>query len=268
VKETNYWQIPGTDAQIYDKVFVPAMVAEWPPRLMEMANLKPGERVLDVACGTGILTHLAAEAVGVNGQAVGLDINADTLALARTLPVNSAAAAPIEWREGSASDLPFDSNSFDVVFCELGLMFFPDRETALQEMRRVLAPEGRLAIMVWGSLLKSPGQNAVKEAWERHFGMEQAALFVWQHSLGDTQIMSELLDEAGFRDTCAEAVMGLMRFPSAEYLVRSYGAMTGVQADDKTCKQIIHEVTVALQSYDAARDGGYPIEAILASGKK
>jgi ubiquinone/menaquinone biosynthesis C-methylase UbiE len=233
-----------------------------------MVNLQPGERVLDVACGTGVLTRLAAETVGVNGQVVGLDINADTLAMARTIPVGSTSAAPIDWREGSASVLPFDTGSFDVVFCELGLMFFPDRAAALQEMSRVLAPDGRVAIMVWGSILNSPGQKAIKEAWASHFGADRAELFKWQHSLGDAETMLSLLNEAGFRSACAEAVMGLMRFPSAEDLVHSYGAMTRVQADEKMREQIINEVGLALQSYDAAKDGGYPIEGILASGRK
>jgi hypothetical protein len=138
---------------------------------------------------------------------------------------------------------------------------------ALKEMRRVLKPHGRSALAVWGSIAKCPGQMAMKESWERHFP-DHAGLFAAQHSLGDPEIVLSLLQDAGFRDVSAQTAMGAVHLPSPGHLARSYGAMAGIQADEKTRTEVINEVSVALQSYVGAEGLEYPIEAILASARK
>jgi SAM-dependent methyltransferase len=152
--EREPWQVAGNAAEIYQRELVPAVFGPWAPRVVELAELRPGLRVLDVACGTGVVARLAAEAISVEGRVAGLDLNPDMLAVAATLP--AVAGASIEWVEGSAQALPFGEASFDVVCCQLGLQFFPDREGALREMKRVLAPGGRVVVMVWGEIGRSP----------------------------------------------------------------------------------------------------------------
>ena len=134
------WHLPGTWAEIYDEFFIPAMIGAWSPRLAKLVGLRPGERVLDVACGTGAWTCCAAARVGPQGWVVGLGISPEMLAMARRKDGAEPADALIEWREGSADALLLPDVAFDVVCCQLGLMFFPDRIAALAEMRRVLAP--------------------------------------------------------------------------------------------------------------------------------
>jgi SAM-dependent methyltransferase len=197
--ESNDWGVLGGGAEIYETVFVPALMGEWASRGVALANLRPGERVLDVASGTGALTRLAAKSAGPNGRVVGLDLSPDMLDVARTI-APEATAAPIEWREGDVGALPFADDSFDAVFCAFGLMFFPDRIGALKEMVRVLRPDGRVTLMVWGSMSKCPGQLAMKESWTRHFGADAAGLFDRQHSLGDPIAVRSLIDDAGFRN--------------------------------------------------------------------
>jgi SAM-dependent methyltransferase len=265
--ESNDWDVPGGGAEIYETVFVPAMMGEWASRAIALASPQAGERILDVAAGTGALTRLAAKSVGPNGRVVGLDLNSDMLDVARTSG-SEATAAPIEWREGDASALPFDDESFDVAFCAFGLMFFPDRVGALTEMRRVLRPEGRLTLMVWGAMSKCPGQMAMKESWTRHFGPDAAGLFDRQHSLGDPAGVSSLVDAAGFKQTKVNAAMGSVRLPSPEDLARSYAAMAGIPANESTRMAVIGEVNASLKPYVGPNGLEYPIEAIFASARK
>jgi SAM-dependent methyltransferase len=268
LNESNDWRVPGSGAEIYETVFVPAMMGEWASRGMALANPQAEERVLDVACGTGVLTRLVAKTIGPKGRVIGLDLNSEMLAVARKIALEPTSAASIEWREGDASAMPFEDEFFDVVFCAFGLMFFPDRVAALKEMRRVLRPNGRLTLMVWGSIHKCPGQMAMKESWERHFGADEAALFGRQHSLGDPAAVRSLVDDAGFRDAYVQAAMGVVRLPSPEHLARSYGAMAAVQADETTRTVVLNEVSASLQPYVGAEGLVYPIEAILAMARK
>ena len=115
--------IGSNAAEVYETELVPAIFAPWAPLLVAKAALRHGERVLDVACGTGVVTRLAAEQVGTGGHVVGVDLNPGMLGRARasSLPEGTA----VEWREGDAGALPFSAASFDAVFCQLGLQVTP-----------------------------------------------------------------------------------------------------------------------------------------------
>src|SRR5438477_104942 len=132
------WQVGASAPDVYERDLVPAVFGAWAPRVIALATPKPGDRVLDVACGTGIVAQRVAERLGAAGQIVGLDLNPAMIAKARSI------APAIDWREASVMAMPLPDASFDIVYCQLGLQFFPDRPAALQEMRRVLAPQGRL----------------------------------------------------------------------------------------------------------------------------
>lgn len=265
--ETNDWGVSGGGAEIYQTVFVPAMMGEWASRAIALANPQAGDRILDVAAGTGALTRLAAISVGPTGRVVGLDLNSDMLDVACGF-ARDPQAASIEWREGDVSAIPFVDESFDVVFCAFGLMFFPDRVGALKEMLRVLQPHGRLTLMVWGAMTTSPGQMAMNESWTHHFGAEAAGLFERQHSLADADAVRSLIEAAGFRETNVHREMGSVRVPSPESLARAYGAMAGVQADQPTRKAVIGEVSALLQQYVGRSGLVYPIEAVLAIARR
>jgi ubiquinone/menaquinone biosynthesis C-methylase UbiE len=131
-------------------------------------NTQPGERALDVACGTGSVARHVAPLVGAAGQVVGLDISPAMLAVARALP--ASAGAPIAWQEGNAIRLDLPDDAFELVLCQQGLQFFPDRAAALREMRRVLTAGGRVAISVWQALQRHPVYAALFHATARHLG--------------------------------------------------------------------------------------------------
>jgi ubiquinone/menaquinone biosynthesis C-methylase UbiE len=185
---------PESAAEIYDRHMVPAIFASWVPALLDLAALKPGERVLDVACGTGAVARQAVSQVGSRGHVVGLDLNVDMLARAR------ASEPGVEWREGNAIALPFAAEVFDVVVCQQGSQFFPDSGRALREAHRVLVPGGRFAVAVWCAIESSPGHHALTQALARHVDIEAATLLAGAFRLGDPQALQAMLDASGFRE--------------------------------------------------------------------
>src|SRR4051794_16904673 len=131
MSDQEQWQLDGSAPELYQRYLVPAITAVWASDLGDQAALRPGERVLDVACGTGVVARIAAERVGSTGRVAALDITPGMLAVARSLP--SVPGAAIEWHEGSVLAVPFSDAAFDRVLCQLGLQFFPDQTAALRE---------------------------------------------------------------------------------------------------------------------------------------
>jgi ubiquinone/menaquinone biosynthesis C-methylase UbiE len=140
----------GSAAELFERYGVQAIFGPWAADLVALAAPQPGERVLDVACGTGAVARLAAQRVGPTGAVAGLDLNPEMLVVARSQPPPDGTR--IAWHEGNASAMPLADAAFEVVLCQQGVQFFPDRAAALREMHRVLAPGGRLVLSVWRSL--------------------------------------------------------------------------------------------------------------------
>jgi len=158
MNQQGQWQVAGSAPEVYERELVPAVFGAWAPILVELAHPRAGDRVLDVACGTGIVARIAAAHAGPSGTVVGVDLNPGMLSVARSVALtDSQSAAPLKWQEASADKLPFPSASFDVVYCQLGLQFFAGRPAAVREMRRVLGAGGRLALMVWRSIHEALG---------------------------------------------------------------------------------------------------------------
>jgi SAM-dependent methyltransferase len=242
-------KISGTPGEIYEQYMVPAIFARWAPDLVEAAGVRPGQRVLDVACGTGVVTRVLAERIGPAGRAVGLDFNADMLAAARA----AASGRAIEWLEGNAMSMPVPDAGFDAVVCQQGLQFVPDKVAALREMRRVLFSSGRLAMSLWRSVEHAPGFRVLEEALARRVGPEKAALPPF--SLSDGQVIQAMVTAAGFRDVRVRAEVKMSRFSSAEHFVRSIvgGAPTMLGAlaaqGPGVLDAIVAEVVEATRTY-------------------
>jgi SAM-dependent methyltransferase len=175
---------PALQAQIdsataYQEFFVPALFQAWAPRVVAAARIQPRDRVLDVACSTGVLAREAASRLGSTGSVAGLDPNPGMLAVAGRL------APALEWRRGTAESLPYADQSFDVVVSQCGLMFFTDRRQALREMLRGLAPGGRLVIAVWDWLDNTPAYAAEVALLARIAGRRAADALRAPFVLGD-----------------------------------------------------------------------------------
>jgi ubiquinone/menaquinone biosynthesis C-methylase UbiE len=221
--EHEHWQLDGSAPELYERYLVPAITSLWAADLVARATPGAGERILDLACGTGIVSRLAAQRMG-SGLVVGLDINPGMLALARSLSLPAGAA--IAWARGSALDIPFADTSFDAVLCQLGLQFFPNRQAALREMRRVLAPGGRLALGVFSAIEHTPAALALADALDRHVGAGASETKRSEHGLSDATELSALVGEAGFDDVTIQTRTETIRFPSPREYVRIQLAAT------------------------------------------
>jgi ubiquinone/menaquinone biosynthesis C-methylase UbiE len=161
-KET--FQLTQDMAEAYERHFVPAFFAQWAPQLVEAAGVRPGQRVLDVACGTGIVARTAAPRVGTAGSVTGVDINEAMLSVARRV------SPDLEWRQGDAAALPFEDAEFDAALSQMAMMFFPDPAAALREMARVVQPPGTVAILIPAGLDANPAYEAFVDIVTRHAG--------------------------------------------------------------------------------------------------
>lgn len=186
--EDKEWELNRKAAEFYEQGFVPAIFDDWARTLVSAAGIAPGQRVLDVACGTGIVARTAAEQVGGDGKVVGIDLNPSMLQVARQMRPD------LDWREGDATDLPFDDESFDAVLCQAALMFFGDRVAALREMYRVLRPGGRLAVQVFGA---SEGYDVTADIIQEVAGEDEAEIFRMPFVLRDRSTFGSLFAEAG-----------------------------------------------------------------------
>lgn len=182
-------------AEAYQAYLVPNVFGPWAELVIGAAGLQPGQRVLDVACGSGVAARTAAAAIGPRSTVIGVDIDQAMLAVAREVPVAEGSAA-ITWQHADALALPFPAASFDTVLCFEGIQFMPDRAKALAGFRQVLKPSGRLIGTLWGPLRESPGYQAIADGLA-HFVSPDAARFP-PFALNDPIVIRQLLADAGF----------------------------------------------------------------------
>ena len=166
------WNFLTSVAENYERNLVPIVFAPWADELVETAALRQGDRVLDVACGTGIVARIAARKLGNTAGVVGVGCKrADDHG--RSLDGNGRGHRHrVVGSQRGRTALP--EAAFDVVLCQSGLQFFPDRSASLREMRRVLKPGGRLILSVWGPIERSRGFAVAADAVARHIGPEAA----------------------------------------------------------------------------------------------
>lgn len=252
----------------YERFFVPAIGRPLANDLVCLAALRPGERVLDVGCGTGTVARLASQQVGPSGSVTGLDINSGMLAVARSI---APADMSIEWYEGSAEAMPLPDQAYDVVLCQLSLQFMTDKPAALQEMRRVLAPGGRLTFNVAGPPAKTFAVLA--EAMARNIGSEAARFVNHVFSLHDPTEIHELMSEAKFRDIAIQADNKLLTLPPAKEFLWQYVYSTPLaavvaKADDEALAALEHEVVEKWQNFE--EDGALMLQQriVVASARK
>jgi len=228
--------------------------------LVALAALQHGERVLDVACGTGIVARLAAQVVGAAGRVVGTDVNEAMLGMARTVP-QQPDGTKIEWRQSDAAALPFPDAAFDVVFCQYGLEFFADQSAGLGQIARVLVPGGRVVLRVWRALERQPFYAALLKALERHVRAGVGAPILKAFTLADAAALRALVAGAGFRQVHIRLTTNPLRYPSVEEYVRGYlhvflSVVSDVAAmmDDTRRNALLQEVATALRT-DVDDDG-------------
>jgi SAM-dependent methyltransferase len=212
--EPEGWQVSTDAAEVYESCFVPAIFGAWAGPVSDAGGIAAGNRVLDVACGTGVLAREVHKRVGQSGRVVGLDLNDAMLAVAaRTEP-------KIEWRQGDVGALPFEDAIFDVVVSQFALMYFPDRVAALREMWRALSSGGRLAVATWASIKHARGYEILVDIATRQCGSEAADVLAAPFVLGDKTQLAKLFADASISGAKVALHEGSIRFLSVKEFVR------------------------------------------------
>lgn len=254
-------------ARAYEDLHVPALFQEWVEPVLDAAGIAPGQTVLDVACGTGVLARGAVERVGGRGRVVGVDPDPGMLWVAREL------GPAVEWRSGSAEALPLDDATFDAVISQFGLMFFADRPGAIREMLRVLTPGGVLAVAVWDALDASPAYAREVALLERTAGTAAADALRAPFVLGDPGALEQLFADAGVASASVTTARGTARFPSVRSMVeadlRGWLPVMGVELPEALIESILAEAEVELASF-VGSDGQvrFPSPAHIAVGHR
>jgi ubiquinone/menaquinone biosynthesis C-methylase UbiE len=182
--------------------------------MLDLAEVRTGSRVLDVAAGTGDQTLIAAQRVGPTGYVLATDISASMLKLAADA-AREAGLTNVETRVMDAENLDLDADSFDAVICQLGLMVFPDPTKVLAAMRRVVRMGGKIATLVFSTAERNPYQG-VTLAVARHFGSPTPPLF----SLGEADVLENAFSESGLRNVTVQAVNFRRHYQSTAEMIR------------------------------------------------
>ena len=254
--------------EMYERWLVGPLFRPWAEIALEEVGLSKGDRVLDIACGTGIVARVAKERLGEAGHVVGVDMSADMLSVAR------AVAPGIDWRSGSAGTLPLQENEqFDVIVCQQGLQFFPDKPAAAAQMRRALKSGGRLAVSTWRPDDEIPLFRELRGVAERHLG----AIADQRHGFGDASALEALFHDAGFRNVRSMTITRTIRFEDGAPFVRlntmalvgmSAGGKTMADADRKrVVETIIAESAPVIQRYADGSGLAFELSANLLSAK-
>lgn len=239
------FQLSTEAAEVYESKFVPALFGEWAGHVVDAAAIAPGQAVIDIACGTGVVARAAADRLQGSGRVVGVDVNEGMLAVARRI------RPEIEWHRGDAADLPFPDASFDGALCQAALMYFPDRGAALREMARVVKPGGTVTVQVWDAFESQEGYRPFADIAARHAGSEAIDLIGSYFSLGDIEHLSALLDLAGLGVIDTRTRTGAVRFSSIDEFVRAEIESTPLidRIGDDVYARILEDCREALQPF-------------------
>ena len=248
--------VHGSGPAAYEEYLVPVLFAPLAHRVLDAAGLGAGDRLLDVACGTGIVARTAATR---GARCAGVDLNQDMLATAKAL------GPGLEWLDGDAAALPVPDESYDVVTCQQGLQFMPDPVAVLRELVRVLRPGGRLVLATWRRLEYAPGFAAYVEVLDRHLGTEAGDILRAPFGLGDPERLRALLGAAGLAEhTCSIEAL-VCRFASIERFFAEEVAATPLAepvgaADEEVKRRMVLDLAAALADRVDDRGLVFPIE--------
>lgn len=258
-------------AAFYESYQVRYLFAPWSLGLIDRVRPQPGERVLDLACGTGAVARETVKRISPGGSVVGVDISPDMLRVANEIV--GTRDGVVQWQQASADSLPLPDASVDVAICQQGLQFFPDKPAALRELRRVLKPGGRVALSVWRTIEHHPVAQAMSTAASGKFG----AMIRVSFALGEDGALQRMLEDAGFQSVRVESVQKDIVFPSADEFVAN--TVRGVAAalpelramtDDQRAQLVAAvqaEVAPALRSYASDGELRFPTAAHVATAR-
>jgi ubiquinone/menaquinone biosynthesis C-methylase UbiE len=264
-KTSETFRLSAAAAEMYEAQFVPALFAQWAPRLIDLAGVAPGQAVLDVACGTGIVARTVADVQRGAGRVVGLDLNEAMLDVARRV------RPQIEWRHGDAAHLPFPDGAFDIALCQMAFMFFPDRIQALREMARVVTAGGTVAFCVPSQLDAQPAYAPFVRMVAHHAGREAIDLLGTYFACGDLGELRALVEAAGLRVAETRTHLATVKCPSVDAFVTTEVGSTPLREriSDEVYRRIRKEAREILRPF-TTRDGAaeIPLEGHVIAARR
>jgi SAM-dependent methyltransferase len=203
----------GSIPALYDRYLGPMFFHDFADAMAARLEVWPGMRVLETACGTGIVTRrLVTRLAEHGGSLIATDLNEPMLAYAAT---KMPRTERLEWRQADATKLSFDDHSFDAVVCQFGLRFFPDKAAGVREALRVLKPGGLFLVSVLGRLEDHPVHRITHETLAAFFPSDPPQFYPVPFCLHDPAVVSRLLEDAGFVDVQWERLERVGESPSA-----------------------------------------------------
>jgi len=265
----NTFNLSTAATEKYEIQKVPAVFAPLAAATLDAIPLQETVRALDVACGTGVIPKLLSKRLTKKSRVVGTDLNPAMVEVARSTMPESI--HDLEWFSCDVTDLPFDADDFDIAFCQQGLQFFPDKAAALEEIRRVLAPGGRLVLTCWSMV--SPLFQAVSDSLSRRVSEEAAKKAVAPFSFRDGAVIASLLVDAGFRVSKKSRLMVHRPLTPARHAIRQEILASPYETDlldkgDATIDSVVADVDEALEQYREEESLIVPQEAHLFEAQK
>ncbi len=242
-------KIDTSAAEAFEKFLVPTIFGPWSEMMVKHAGTREGHRLLDIGCGSGAAARFAAKIVGVAGSVSAIDLNAGMIAHARTLDPGGL----IDWDQGDLTDMPYDDGQFEIIVGNQVLQFLPHKKKGLNEIRRVMAKGGRLALTVYCSPKQNPAHAAVANALKVR-GIDSKGV-VHPFSYGDPMVLGDLLQDIGFRDISVIQKQMNSYFQSAENFVECLAAggpssrHALEQLDAEGLKDLKNEVAKKLEDF-------------------
>lgn len=244
MRGADHFQIEGNAAEFYDKLPARYILGPWSSGLVDAARLQFGERVIDLACGTGVVTREIATRLGPRGHVTGLDLNEGMLEVARGY--GKTGDCDVDWIKASALDTGLPDAAYNVALCQQGFQFFPDKPKALAETRRILKSGGRLCFSIWAE--SGPYNDAVAEAVRVHLDDQTAQRYLQTRHVPSAQDLRQMFAAAGFCDVSVVCSEMQIRLPDIATFVAEH--LLGVPIADKV-RQLSDEARTALAK-DAA----------------
>jgi len=244
------WQLSGDMAERYEEFLVPVIFVPWARDLLSRTHLNRGDKLLDLACGTGVVARLAADQ-GVS--VIGGDINPGMLAVA----ADRAKGLHVSFQQADAQALSFEDGCFDALICQQGLQFFPDKPVAISECFRVLRPGGRAIFCTARGLDENPLMRSQVVAFGRHLGEDTTMAIRSVCGFTDPDEMRALFEQAGFSPVNVEKVVLDLFAPDGRAFVNGMMKSTPVAdriaAMDQPARDALREAL--LQEFGACFDG-------------
>ena len=264
------FQLKQGGPEVYELCWVSAQMGQCADDLIAAVGVSPGERVLDVGCGTGVLARKAAVRTGVTGIVTGTDVSEGMIAAAVRFAGESGLDG-ISWMACDAADMPLADASFDVVLCQQGLQFMPDKSGAMAEMARVLKPGGRLGVTVWR--IKGPLGAAFTTVLDKHFGAGTTAPWEMVYALGDRGRLHDLAAAAGLRETHVSLDVKFARHADPQAFITGAIAgspLAGTMADlpQGEHARLIAEIVAELADYHDDDGLAAPVECLTLTARK